>query len=182
MIKHFRTYRIRSLLLRLYLHPAAKICTELFTTIPVSSLPYTWIRSATSLPTASLRLLLPMISQSRHFWMTWMVLPSLISMFLIVSRISGTPNIHLIVQVSPAFVCDMWNNHSDRLRRPEVLKIFLIVKSAYKNRKLVSLKQYDFYSQHSQIISKYFSDSCRKSGWLFQYTDIFIFLYRRCKR
>ena len=75
------------------------------------------------------------------------------------------------------YVCDMWNNHSDRLRRPEVLKIFLIVKSAYKNRKLVSLKQYDFYSQHSQIISKYFSDSCRKSGWLFQYTDIFIFLY-----
>ena len=74
------------------------------------------------------------------------------------------------------YVCDMWNNHSDRLRRPEVLKIFLIVKSAYKNRKLVSLKQYDFYSQHSQIISKYFSDFCRKSGWLFQYTDIFTFL------
>ena len=74
------------------------------------------------------------------------------------------------------YVCDMWNNHSDRLRRPEVLKILLTVKSAYKNRKLVSLKQYDFYSQHSQIISKYFSDSCRKSGWLFQYTDIFTFL------
>ena len=68
----------------------------------------------------------------------------------------------------------MWNNHSDRLRRPEVLKIFLTVKNAYKNRKLVSLKQYDFYSQHSQIISKYFSDSCRKSGWLFQYTDMLI--------
>lgn len=67
---------------------------------------YTCIRSATSFPTASRRLLLPMISQSRHFWMTWMVLPSLISIFRIVSRISGTPNIHLIVQVSPAFVCD----------------------------------------------------------------------------
>ena len=34
---------------------------------PVFSLSYTCIRSATSFPTASRRLLLPMISQSRHF-------------------------------------------------------------------------------------------------------------------
>lgn len=33
-----------------------------------------------------------------------------------------------------SYVCDIWNTLPDRLRRSEVLEIFLTVKDAYKNR------------------------------------------------